>query len=120
MLALASFGASAKWTNAAANDDYTVFVDLEGLDKSGNLVKMSELRNFKANQTFSGKQYLSVKSLEEFDCRKKRSRSLVGTLLAGNMGLGKVVHTENVVEEWRPVEAATEGEILWKIACGKK
>lgn len=71
----------------------------------------------KTVQTDTGDKFLSVKSLEEYDCANKRTRLLSMSLFSGNMGKGNEVYSESVVGEWQLVKPNNIGETIWKAAC---
>ena len=113
--------ASAEWTQSDGNDRLIQYVDRATIRKSGNLVKMWNLRNYKTVRTLAGYSILSSKEQSEYDCKEEKSRLLAVIWFDGQMGNGKVVVSNgNVRGEWSPIEPGSVGETKWKIACGKQ
>ncbi|HEX5337774.1 MAG TPA: surface-adhesin E family protein, partial [Gallionella sp.] len=68
-----------------------------------------------------GKAFLSWETQYEFDCSNRQSRIVAASMYSGKMGGGEV--TDSVVYEspdWEAIPAGSNGEDLWKFACGKK
>jgi len=121
MLVITAGTASAEWTFADANDDYIQYVDRATIRKSGNLVKMWGLRDFKTMQkSGAGDSYLSSKAQLEYDCKEEKARILAFSWFSGQMGNGNVVVSNFDTDIWTPIFPNSIGEVLWKIACGKK
>ena len=68
----------------------------------------------------SGYRVLTAKEQWEFDCAAMRSRVLALEEFSGNMGSGMEVYTNSEVGKWQPVEPASVGQELWKLACKKQ
>ncbi len=124
-LVMAALGGSAlaAWERVAAIDDGSVvYADPATLQKSGETVNMWSLLDYKtAEKDASGKPYLSAKLLQEYDCTGGRGRTRYFSFHAGPMGVGQLVYSEvRTGSEWLPANRARTGEMLWKIACGKK
>jgi len=111
----------AKWVEVDSNQDVvSTYIDPATIHKAGNMVKLWTLTDRKTARTIAGVVHLSMKLQEEYDCKEKQSRSLAASFHSKNMGKGKVVYSDSVTSEWEPVSYGSAGEILWKIACGKK
>ena len=123
MLAMTASAASAKWTGVDYDDELITYVDRATIRRSGNFVKMWELKDYKTVRTSpsTGYSYLSAKGQEEYDCKEEKTRLLAFTWFDGKMGSGKVVHnTSETSMKWSPIQPGSIGEALWKIACGKQ
>ena len=121
MLLMTATAASAEWTLADTSDDFILYVDRAAIRRNGDLVKMWDLADFKTVQTVSGESYLSYKHQSEYDCKGEKAQLLAYIMFGGQMGSGKVVYSNGDVKlGWRPIPPGSVGEILWKIACGKK
>ena len=122
-LAALAGGAAAAWERAGAGEDgMVVYADAATIQKAGDVVKMWGLLDYKtAEKDAAGKPYLSAKLLQEFDCKGERGRTRFFSFHAGQMGAGQLVYSEMRADsEWLPANRARTGEMLWKIACGKK
>ena len=124
MLLVTATAASAEWTRVGGTndgtDDFIQYVDRATIRKSGNFVKMWNLRNYKTVRTLAGYSLLSMMTQEEYDCMEEKRRLLAYSWFDGQMGNGKVVVSNgNVRGEWEPISPGSINETLWKIASGK-
>ena len=123
MLLVTAGAASAEWTfvsdTGGDTDDYIQYVDRATIRKSGNLVKMWGLRDYKTVQkAAAGDSYLSGNAQSKYDCKEEKLRLLALTIFDGRMGGGKVVYSDgNYKDEFEPIEHRSFGEAPWKVAC---
>lgn len=112
----------AAWRKVAEDGTRTVYASAAPLEKKGNRATIVSLVDLgKPSRLGEGKEFLSWETQYEFDCRKKQSRIVAASMYSGNMGEGEV--TDSIVYEspdWDAVPAGSNGEQLWKHACGKK
>lgn len=120
LIAIFSKGAMAAWTEVGATAIFSAYADSTTISKDGSKVKMWDLFDFSITQTVMNKQFLSIKSQREFDCKDKALRLRYTTYHSLKMGAGNIVNTSNLVRDWAPVSPESIDEILWKFACGKK
>jgi len=122
LLATASGGVAAAWSvlgNTEGGAD--IYIDRATLSRSGHTVKVWIMEDYKGGpRTFSGKTFQSAKLQHEYDCKDPQRRTLQSTLHSAAKGNGTVVHTGSQPTAWRPINAGTVAETLWKMACGKK
>ncbi len=117
LAALAS-NAVAGWTFSAGNDNSSEYVDTDSKWYSDGTVKMWTLRDFRQLKSLGDNiSYLSSIDLYEFDCVKKRARSIQGANFQGQMREGKIVYSGSEINEWRYVLPGSFGEESLKIAC---
>ena len=107
-----STGTMADWIKVGGNDDFDAYSDPMSIRKSGSMVKMWVMQNYK-------KTSFSMKLQHEYDCDKERVRQLYASGYSGEMGKGSVHAIVNETEKWQPVPPGTIGEAFWKAACGK-
>lgn len=116
-----SGSAAAEWVQVTSNEKYTAYVDPSTISRSGSMVKMWSLLDYTtAQESPSGKVYLSGKIQDEFDCQGKRFRALSYSLHTGQMGGGDTLFAGPDDRKWNPIHPDTTGEYSWKYACGKK
>ena len=120
MLVMTATAASAEWTRVGDADEFIQYVDVATIRRNGNLVKMWYLSDHKTVKTVDGNSFLSDKAQWEFDCKEERWRVVAYIWFDGKMGSGKVVYSGSAPGKWSPISPESVGEILWKIACGKK
>ncbi|HZW26166.1 MAG TPA: surface-adhesin E family protein [Gallionella sp.] len=109
------------WGKVVEDDERTVYIATSPAAKDGHMVTILSLVDLrKASALGDGTAYLSWETQYRFDCRKRLSRIEAASMYAGNMGAGEVAGS--VVyddQEWKPVPKGSNGELLWKAACGK-
>ena len=123
VLAALSDSAAAAWVRVGGNNNLGCYADPTSIRRTGSMVKMRSLLDFKTPQTdqsIGGKPYLSQKDQREYDCKNERYHLLYFSLRSGQMDAGKIVHSDPDPGEWSPVVPGSIGEALWKFACGKK
>jgi hypothetical protein len=121
LLAVVSSSAAGAWVNVGGNEIYTAYADPVTIRKSGTVVKMRNLADFKTVQASDKcKLFMSQKMQSEYDCKEKRTRLLDFTWHSGNMGRGEIVLSGSGPSQWEPVAPLSGNAILWKFACGKR
>ena len=122
LLVLSSGPVYAKWMLVSGEDKIglTVYVDPDTIQREGNLVKMWSLIDYKKTEIIPGDSLLSIRRQNEYDCTEERTRMLASMWFSGNMGSGRVVHSDSDEGEWKPVAPGSASEGLLKIACGKE
>ena len=120
LLAIASSSAVAEWVELSHNETSAMYADLATIGRTGDVVKMWTLLDFKAPQARPyATPYLSQKTQHEYDCKEGRARVIHFLRYSENMAGGEVVPTDSDPEEWKPVATGTVVEKLWGIACRK-
>ena len=109
------------WRKVVEDDGRTVYVATSPAAKDGDMVTILSLVDLKKASALSdGTAYLSWETQYRFDCRKRLSRIEAASMYAGNMGEGEVAGSVVYDEpEWKPVPKGSNGELLWKAACGR-
>jgi len=122
MVILFSSSAAAEWTLVANNGEQGVeiFVNKESIKKDGNLVTIWTLIDYESPQSVGGKNQLSTKSLDEYDCQNEQYRTLNLYWYSGHKEKGKIVYSELVPGKMQPIIPNSVVERVWKITCGKK
>ena len=115
--------AAAKWEEVGSHKAYggmDIYSDRVTMRRSGDLVKLWEMWDFKTAQVIGGTRVLSVQNQYEYDCKGARRRMLATAGFSGHMGKTLVVDTGHSPGAWETVAPGTYQEYLRKIACGKK
>ena len=122
LLVLNSGPVNAEWVALGTTDDgMSIYADPGTIRRTGDLVKMEALYDFKTIRTVEGNPYLSYKVQREYDCAEERIRYLAFTFFSGNMGSGKVVPTtSDEQQKSEPVQSDSIGLTLFKAACAKQ
>lgn len=117
MIVFMSNAAIASLYKVTSNEEAIIYADPSSIQKSGDLVKMWEVTDFKKKS--NNDKYLSVKSLHEFDCKQNKSRVVNYSMYSQNMASGKVVQSSNVAHAWLPVRSGGITVALLATACKK-
>ena len=97
-----------------------MYVDPDTLRRTGDLVTMWHLADFKTPQTVNDVSFLSLTMHAQYDCTYLRWRRLALTNFSGHMGSGDVAYTNAEEGEWTPLASKSLGELLWLEACNKQ
>ena len=113
----------AEWLEVGSSENaggYTVYVDADTMRRTGNLLTMWVLFDYKTMQKPASLSYWSSRVQKQYDCTEEVDRRLEFTWFSANMSRGDVIYTNSEEGKWRPVAPGTIGQILWKVACAKK
>jgi len=120
MLAVVSSSAMAEWVHVSGNDRFTLYADPTTISESGNVVKMLRLTDFETPQGNIGEHYMSTRRQDEYNCVKGQRRIIFITAHSENMGEGYVVmRVVKKTSDWKSISPGSQGEAVWKFACGK-
>ena len=111
--------AAAEWIAVGSSEPSTLYSDPASIRKTGYMVKMSDLLDFKTAQVTQGYRYMSSLTTSEYDCKADRARILYFSWHSEQMGGGQIVHMDSDPSEWEAVLPRSGVEKLWKFACGK-
>jgi hypothetical protein len=124
LLFLSSPSAHAEWhpiRYAGGAGGFIIYVDPSTIHRTGDLVKVLVLYDFKFVQAIEGKSYLSATWQQQFDCSVKRFRQLAYKYHSDNMGNGKVMLESDGEGNkwWSQVASKSAAAILWSTVCDK-
>jgi hypothetical protein len=121
MFAVMSSSAMAEWVPVGGNDRFTLYSDPTTISKSGNMVKMLRLTDFKTVQGNTDEHYMSTKRQDEYNCVKEQRRIIFITAHSENMAEGYVVmRVVNKPGDWKSISPGSQGEAVWEFACGNR
>ena len=112
--------AQANWVVVSDTDRMIYYIDTQSIKKSGQFAKVWSLIEYKTpkqNGYFLAK---SVLSLEEYDCKEDRIRTLSQTQYTGSMGQGDKYSVDLSNEKWGYIAPNTISDYIEKLACKKK
>ena len=121
MLAILSSNTFANWTLVQTGKESNEYVDTATIRLSGNLAKMWSLTNISKNikNIKPGEKAFAVKTVQEYDCKEHKIRSLFVAWYNDYMGTGGIERSsESPDAKWKEVTPGIK-ESFWKIACGK-
>ena len=96
------------------------FINKKSISKSGDRATMYSLSDYESPVSFGGKEHLSSKSLDEYDCKNNEYRTLAFYWFSRHKGQGDVIYAEITTPgKMQPVVSGSIVEKQWKTACGK-
>jgi hypothetical protein len=104
MLDFVSTGAFAGWDAMFSDYVGTLYVDPDTIQKSGNVVTMESLNDFRFPQeTERRDKYYSSRALAEYDCKEYRYRYLKLAYFGDNMAGGAILYINARQGDWHLV-----------------
>ena len=119
-LSVASSGAAAQWVTMGDNGQAEIYIDKATITRSGDTAKMWSLQELKQPGSAGGAAYVSLKRLDEYDCKEPRTRGVEISAFPKPMAQGTAVASEKGSGAWTKVAPDSAIEKMWKIACGKE
>lgn len=117
---LMSSNAFAGWQLVKETREYILYVDLDAAEKNGAIVRLESSQDFHKMQTRGEHQYLSSKSITEFDCQKTLMRQIAFSIFPENMANGgPLVSEDQPHQDWVSPQTGSAAESVWQKACGK-
>jgi hypothetical protein len=112
----------AGWQEVGTAELFNHYVDPGSINKTDHFAKMWVLDDYKVPQkTLDGKPFLSVRTREEYDCKKEKVRTHSVIAHADHMGKGVYVWGNNYPNDpWRQITRGSVDEAYRKIACGEQ
>ncbi|HVN42055.1 MAG TPA: surface-adhesin E family protein [Steroidobacteraceae bacterium] len=117
-LLLASANALAGWTEVTRDPKHVIYVDLGTAQRTGDIVRLTQLHDFLEPRIWQGKAYQSLKAESEFNCKEEKSRGLSWATFTGHMGQGDTLNTGKS-PDWKPVGPNTGDRAVLDLACQK-
>ena len=114
--------ALADWTTVGrANEIYAAYADKDSIRRSGGVVTMYGLYDFRRQDfTPEGRGLYSTAVLREYDCDARRVRLMSSVDFSGRMGEGSPVSTSSTPRRWEAVVEGGIDDAFWQIACSAK
>jgi hypothetical protein len=120
---ISSSAVTAEWMQIpnASDNAFNLHLNMEEVINSGNKAKMWVMYDSTSPQALtSGEKYLSVKMLNEYDCKEIKSRTIFYSWHSENMGAGISIRTKDSPKaKWKPIPPRSDGKISQRIACLK-
>jgi hypothetical protein len=117
-LSLVATAASAQWvlvTTAADDDRY--YTEPTTKRRTGNIVRMWELVDFKKSRVFAGQTYNSERVYWQYDCSERTRQYLQSHGYSGQMGAGEMIGSTTQAGVKFFVPPNTVAETLLDFAC---
>lgn len=116
-LTLAPLIAHAQWAKVVEGEAIVAYADFSTVKNINNLVRVWTLYDYRTPKVIAGKVNGSIKTLQEFDCKEDRSRSLSNKFYEGQMGSGTLNHSTDTPTSWAYVTPNTVEAGLLKVMC---
>ena len=111
-----SCSAWAAWENISKAGSYTYYVDTATIKKEGTIHRAWVMKN----RDFKLEGEMSVRYLQEFDCKREQSRYLQISQFSGVMGSGDEVDRHDYLDDaWDYIAPGTVDEHLLDYVCAR-
>jgi hypothetical protein len=113
----------ADWSFVAKTDDFNLYGEANTRHKTGNVVRMWFMADYKATQSVRlpppllWTSYQSIRELKEFDCANRQHRSIKTMLFAAHLTKGDSLYGYESAGTFGPVAAAALDEAQFQFAC---
>ena len=105
----------AEWTKINENEDGSIFVDYDNVERDNSRAYIWALMDLKVKDE---QNVLSFTGLYEFDCDiPKRFRGISMNTYSGNMRTGELIHQDSTKTAWSHPEPNSYYEKIIKILC---
>lgn len=113
--------AFAEWVLIDGNEHTKIYVEVETIQRKGDVVTLWVLDDFKTVRLRGLRTYLSSRALEAHDCANERFRILSSANFSSNMAVGDIMFRSARESDWAAIPRGTLAQSVWKFACaGKK
>jgi hypothetical protein len=111
--------ACADWTKVTANQDISVYIDAQAIQKSKGQVKVKVLVNETKELVVDKDRYSyqSFRTYIEYNCKKELQRALSTKWFSEPMGEGNMVYQDKHPYPFAPVAEGTLGLVVMKRVC---
>lgn len=117
LLAIVATSARAEWVKVGEDDGSVVYVDPSTLDKAGDVRRAWTLTDLKLARS---DDVMSYRTLDDFNCKEARRRTVFRVTYAGPMATGKVLDSgQPILFRFENVSPYTPGGWQFEYVCGK-
>lgn len=118
LLAVVSSSAAAEWVRVGETGISVTYYDPAKTQKNGAIHRVWVLQDFKQKAPDG---VMSMRSLEEFDCKENRFRGISGFMYSKPMATGRTLASINTPSEWdRDLGSpSSSAKIMLKIVCAR-
>ena len=117
LLLLSSTQANAEWLELISDDKRSVFIETELIIPYLTDRKMAkELHEYKVARN-DGATSLRIRS--DYDCKKRRFRTLAVDRVAGEMGVGKIISLNDEPSKWEKIKVKDSLSKVFDFVCKK-
>lgn len=116
VLALVAGPAWAGWVKVSENKDATFYIDPATIRKSSQFRRVLELQDLKKRDS-DGE--MSLRTLDEYDCKENRNRAVSFVTYADPMAQGKELYSSSSPDKWSAVPPGTPASVILKRVCAR-
>jgi hypothetical protein len=111
--------ACADWTKVTANQDISVYIDAQAIQRNKGLVKVKVLVNESKELVLENNRYpyQSFRTYIEYNCKKELQRALSTKWFSESMGEGNVIYQDKHSYAFAQVADGTLGLVVMKRVC---
>ena len=118
LLILIASPAWAGWEKVTeTKDGDLLFFDRDTIRREGSRVKFWELANLVKPNVVGGREYLSMRSRIEIDCKQEQQRHMTITAFAGLFANGEQIATVTDLGQWKDIAPDTVTWTILKTVC---
>lgn len=116
---------AASWQKVSEGTVGSQYIDMSSVRQARPFPKTVDsatawtLTDFKKPLTNGKTSSSSLKIMQSFDCVGERMTQTAIVAYVGHMATGKVVYSEDIVNEWIPIREGTQGHDMMTLVCGK-
>ena len=110
----------AEWEITSGAPEQIVYHDKATKLRKGNIVNMWTMTDFPEVRADEFGNFLSIKTYDAFDCKKKLHALIEAFFYTGKLATGDVIHSLKIKQselEWLPIKPETVAEEELQIAC---
>ncbi len=122
LLMLTCLVSRAEWEVTSVASEQVIYHDKQTKKSKGNIVRMWTMADFPEVRSEDFGNFLSMKTLDAFDCTEKTHALVRAIFYSEKLGTGSVVHSVQIKDkdlEWLEIKPATVAEDELAIACNK-
>lgn len=122
LLVTSAVTAHAEWTRIEhPSKEFVLYVENDTLVKPDpNSVKLWHLVDYATPQSLGGRDFLSIKARDEYDCSRGMRRDLMHLWHQANMADGALLKAAYKPGSWTVPAAGSNEEILMRLVCPKQ
>src|SRR5438552_849000 len=115
LLLLVATSVRAEWVKVGENDGAAIYVDPATLVKAGDVRRIWTLTELKWSR---GDDVVSYRTLDDFDCKEARRRTVFRVAYTGSMATGKVIDSGKPTPDvFEKVLSYTPGAWQFEYVC---
>jgi hypothetical protein len=120
MMTMCCWPAHAALSILVETRDGILYIDKEGAEKIGNIVRVMSTQDFHKPQTLKSYEYFSAKAWYDVDCDGKKIRQVSLEIFPENMAMGGSLDNDTQVQAWITPDQGSRQAAIWKGICTQR